>query len=209
MISVSSTLLGSIAAAAKKLTGRFAETQQLAIQAALTSANQKSSATIKSLKKECETYKAQSSEAQKLCDSLTADLNAFRKDYSTHVQAQKSYTQGMQANCVQLEARLTEATRQVMDLSAENTKCDRERSEWVTKYHGLKGEMDHVRDDLDKQILELQTRLTREQLDHEAKLKELEKKFKSQFEESDNIQLVQCRQSLAKKDVRYLLDSSH
>ncbi|KAI8930246.1 hypothetical protein BC831DRAFT_1039 [Entophlyctis helioformis] len=205
--SMASVVLGALSAASKQLQSQFASVQQQAAKAAADQAERRSRGTIAALKKDVEALTEALNDSQKRNDRTSLELASFRQEYTSHIQGQKSYTQSLQANCLVLEERLNEATRNVMDMSNEREKYESEKLQLQKDVEALRQENDHIREDLEKKVLSLQTRLSREQMEHEKYASRMESTLKDRHfigDSSQNQVLAQAQQSLARKDEQLL-----
>ncbi|KAL2918184.1 hypothetical protein HK105_202111 [Polyrhizophydium stewartii] len=189
--SMSSVLLSTTTAASKQLAGHFAAAKERAVAEALQRADKKSSSVVGSLRNEVQALKDSLSESQKRSERLAAELAAFRHDYSTHIEGQRSYTSDLQANCLALEERLHDANKTLPESATSSTQNEASFNLIsINKYATF--ELPRA-----KCVLLTSNIL---QIEHDKRVAELVQEREAQARATSSPALSQAHQAMAKKD---------
>jgi predicted nuclease with TOPRIM domain len=95
---------------------------------------------------------------------LTKELSAVRDDYTNQFNQHKAYTEQLQRACIGLEERIDKANSDIMKLTMERDKLDKDREKYLELYNQLKGKESDLAEEAERKVLELKGELIKQEV---------------------------------------------
>jgi peptidoglycan hydrolase CwlO-like protein len=97
---------------------------------------------------------------------LRSEIQSLQENSNEHISSQKVHCQELQTKLIHLEDRIECSNLEIMEITSERDKTDKERIKFRKLYDDLKGKERELADEAEKNVLNLKNQIVKLEVKH-------------------------------------------